>query len=473
MGVGPAHYHFVSEWQKSHNSVTVSQQTVHRALRWLRRPAASNDNLLIEKVYTVNRALYALALAVSGGLALNAPLAFGAVTEAQVQQLLDRIDAQDKRIAELEKSVEQQAAARIPAPAPVVAAAAPAPAPSPSVPSPAAWADKISIQGDLRYRFEQINQEISADRNRQRLRARTVIIAKPQADLQVGFGLSTSQGDDPISQNQTIGNNGAPSDIYVNLAYFNWTALPGLNVTGGQFKNFLYRPGNQGLLWDGDWNPQGLGATYTKGPFFANAIGTWLESDSADTKEFTYGAQLGATVDVGDGVKLTGGVGYFHFDTKGKGVFYGSDTAFFGNSFDALTDTYLFDYNELEVFAQLGFKLAGFPVAVYGDYVKNTDADKYDTGWAAGVSVGAAKARGTWQASAGYQVLDPDAVFGALTDSDFGGGGTDNEGIVLRGAYALSDRVNVAFGYFINTIDQDVGTEQDYDRLQLDLNFTY
>ncbi len=415
----------------------------------------------------MNREVLALALVVSAGLALNAPLAFGAVTEAQVQQLLDRIDAQDKRIAELEKAEQQQAAAPVPA----VAAAAPAPAPA--APLPASWADKISLQGDLRYRFEQINQETSADRNRQRLRARTVLIAKPQDNLQVGFGLSTSQGDDPISQNQTIGNNGAPQDVFINLAYFNWTALPGLNVTGGQFKNFLYRPGNQALLWDGDWNPQGLGVTYTKGAFFANAIGTWLESDSAETKEFTYGGQLGASIDLSEGVKLTGGLGYFHFDTEGKGVFYGSDTAFFDNSFDPVTNTYLYNYDELEVFAQLGFKVAGLPVAVYGDYVKNTDADEYDTGWAGGVLVGAAKARGTWQASAGYQVLDADAVFGALTDSDFGGSGTDNEGVVLRGAYAVTDKVNVAVNYFINTIDQDIGTEQDYDRLQLDLNFVY
>ena len=421
----------------------------------------------------MNRAASVLALVVSAGLALNAPLAFGAVTDAQVQQLLDRIDAQDKRIAELERAAQQQAAAPVPAPAPVVAAA-PASAPAPTTPSSLAWAEKLSLQGDFRYRWEQINQEISPDRNRQQYRARAVLIAKPQDNLQVGFGLSTSQDDNPISQNQTIGNNGAPGEIYVNLAYFNWTALPGLNLTGGQFKNFLYRPGNQQLLWDNDWNPQGVGATYTKGPFFANVIGTWLDSDSKDTKEFTYGGQVGASADLSENVKLTGGLGYFHFDTKGKGVFYGTPPgAFAGNSFDPVTNTYLYNYDELEVFAQLGFKVAGLPAAIYGDYVNNSDAGQYDTGWAAGVLIGAAKAKGTWQASAGYQALDPDAVYAALTDSDFGGGGTDNEGVVLRGAYALSDRTNVAFSYFINTIDQDVGTEQDYDRLQLDLNFVY
>ncbi len=51
--------------------------------------------------------------------------------------------------------------------------------------------------------------------------------------------------------------------------------------------------------------------------------------------------------------------------------------------------------------------------------------------------------------------------------------GSATAGVVWRGAYAVSDKVNVGFSYFINTFDQDVGTEQDYDRLQLDLNVAY
>lgn len=414
----------------------------------------------------MNRAVYALALVLSAGLALNAPVAFGSVTDEQVQQLLERIEAQDKRIADLEKAAQQPAT-----PAPVVAAA---PVPVPSKPSPAAWAEKVAIQGDFRYRYENIDVETTTnERNRQRIRARAAIIAKPQDNLEIGFGLTTSENGDPISDNQTIGSGGSSKDIFLELAYFNWTAMPGLNVTGGKFKNFLYRPAKTALLWDGDWNPEGLGVTYTKGPFFGSVIGTWLESDSNNTEEVTYGAQLGASMPFGENVNLKGGVGYFNFNTAGKGTFYGSDTAFFDNSFDPLTNQYLFDYKELEAFAEVGFKLAGLPANVFADYVKNTDADEFDTGWTAGMSVGAAKAKGTWEASYAYQDLDPDAVFGALTDSDFGGGGTDNKGHVLRGAYAVTDKWHLAFSYFINTIDQNTGTEQDYDRLQLDMNFKY
>ncbi|MBL8200219.1 MAG: putative porin [Chromatiales bacterium] len=417
----------------------------------------------------MKRAVYSLALGLSAGLALNAPAAFGAVTDEQVQQLLDRIEAQDRRIAELEKAAQKPGAA---APAGAVAAV-PAPA-APAKPSPAGWAEKVAVQGDFRYRYENIDQETAAsDRNRQRIRARAAIVAKPQDNLEVGFGLSTSQDGDPISSNQTIGNGGSRKDIYLDLAYFNWAALPGLNVTGGKFKNFLYRPGKHSLLWDSDWNPEGLGITYTNGPFFGSVLGTWLESDSNSTEEFTFGTQFGVAVPVSEAIKLTAGVGYFNFNTAGKGTFYGSDTAFADNSFDPVTNEYLYDYQELELFADLGFKVAGLPASVFADYVQNADADEYDTGWAAGFQLGAAKAKGTWEASYAYQDLAPDAVFGALTDSDFGGGGTDNKGHVLRGAYALTDKWNLAFSYFINTIDQNTGTEQDYNRLQLDMNLKY
>lgn len=415
----------------------------------------------------MKRAVNALAIGLGASLAIAAPVALGAVTDEQVQQLLERIEAQDKRIAELEKAA--QAAPAAPAAAPVPAAAA-----APAKPSPSAWADKVALQGDLRYRYENIDQETSAnERNRQRLRARAAIVAKPQDNLEVGFGLSTSEDGDPISSNQTIGNGGSRKDIYLDLAYFNWAALPGLNVTGGKFKNFLYRPGKHTLLWDGDWNPEGFGATYTKGPFFGSVLGTWLESDSNKTEEFTWGVQAGIAQPLTDSVKLTAGAGYFSFNTAGKGTFYGPDDSFRDNSFDPLTNEYLYDYNEIEGFAELAFKVGGLPASVFADYVKNTDADEYDTGWATGVILGAAKAKGTWEVSYAYQDLDPDAVFALLTDSDFGGGGTDNKGHVLRGAYAITDKWNVAGSYFMNTIDQNTGTEQDYDRLQLDLNFKY
>ena len=405
------------------------------------------------------------------GALMNAPTAFAAVSDEVVQQLLDRLEAQEKRIAELEKATQRtqtevaeqkQAAAKVAA--------------TPAVAAPAAsgWADKLSVNGDLRMRYENIDDEsTTAERNRQRIRARLGVIAKPQDNLEVGLRLSTTDNNDPRSSNQTIGNGNSSKEFALDLAYFKWAALQGLSVSGGKFQNVLYRPGQQGMLWDSDWNPEGFGLNYVNGVFFANAIGFWLESDSDKSEEFTWGGQLGASLPLADDVKLTAGAGYYRFNTEGKGPFYGSTTNFLGNSYDPVGNTFLYDYEEMEAFAELGFKVAGLPLSIYADYVQNTDADDYDTGWVAGTQLGAAKAKGSWQLSYAYQDLEADAVFAGLTDSDFAGGKTDSKGHRLQGAYALSDKWNVALTYYINEAAVDTGAGLDYDRFQLDMNFKY
>ncbi len=214
------------------------------------------------------------------GMLMNAPSAFAAVSDEVVQQLLDRLEAQDKRIAELEKST-QQTKTEVAEQKQAVAKVAAAPAAS-------SWTDKVSLKGDLRMRYENIDDETKTDeRNRQRIRARLGVIAKPQDDLELGFRLSTSDDNDPRSSNQTIGNGNSSKDFVLDLAYFKWAAMQGLTVSGGKFENPLYRPGKQGLLWDSDWNPEGFGVNYVNGAFFANAIGFWLETDSNKSEEFT------------------------------------------------------------------------------------------------------------------------------------------------------------------------------------------
>lgn len=407
----------------------------------------------------------------SAGLAMASPVAFGAVSDEAFKQLQDQISVLTQRIAELEQAkaapaAPASAAAPSTSAAPAVASAAPA------KPAASAWTEKMAIQGDFRYRYENIDAEGVEDRNRQRIRARAGITAKPQDGLELGFGLSTSQDGDPVSGNQTLGEGGSKKDIYLDLAYFNWAAMEGLNLTGGKFKNFLYRPGKHALLWDSDWNPEGFGVIYNNGMFFGSVLGTWLESDSNSTEEFSYGAQAGVAVPLGDTLKLTAGLGYFEFGTEGKGTFFGDDDDFFGNT--NAGDVYVYDYEELEAFAELGFQFLGLPASFFVDYVHNSDAGEFDTGWATGLTVGAAKSKGQWEGSWAYQDLEADAVLGLLTDSDFGGGGTDNKGHVFRGAYALSNNWNLAFSYYLNEANENSeGVAEDYDRLQLDVNFKY
>lgn len=334
------------------------------------------------------------------------------------------------------------------------------------------WADKIRWQGDFRYRFEGFDIEGQPDRNRNRVRARAALIADMTPTIEVGLGLA-SGGDDPVSSNQTLGGGGSTKDLRMDLAYFDWSGLDNTHIVGGKFKNYVYRSGKNALLWDSDWRPEGTGISWNNGMAFANGLGTWIESDSNKDQSFAYLTQAGISIPLGDAVRLTTGVGYHVFDTRGFGSFFGDVDDFFGNSFDPVTNTYLYNYEDIELFADLSFELFDRPALVFANYVENQAADENDSAYAFGIGYGKAKDQGQWEFSYIYQKLEADALLGLLTDSDFGGGGTDSRGHLIKGSYAIAKNFNAQFTYFINDVGLKSGEPIDFQRLQLDLSFKY
>jgi len=157
-------------------------------------------------------------------------------------------------------------------------------------------------------------------------------------------------------------------------------------------------------------------------------------------------------------------------NTVGNQPFY--DGRARGNSVD-IDGNLILDYTQLEFFAELDMKLGDMPFKVFADFVQNTDASVEDSGFAVGAAIGKAGDPGTWQASWTYQDLEADAVIATFSDSDFGGGGTDNEGHVVRGKYALQDNWALAGSLFMNEVDEFAGSPHDYDRIQIDLEFKF
>ncbi len=348
------------------------------------------------------------------------------------------------------------------------------------------WSDRISLDGDFRYRYENIDPEGSATRERNRIRARANIKAKLADDVKVGFGLATG-GDDPVSTNQTLGSGGSSKGVVLNLAYVDWKAADGLHVFGGKFKNPLARVGKQALMWDGDWTPEGVALTYKNDLFFANAIGTFLESDTRRSNDnFSWGAQIGAAGEIG-GAKVKGGVGYFAIKTQGDGTTYGdpSDPGdYFGNTAvesgglacgttPGASCVYLYDYLLTEVFAEAAFNVGEWPALVFVDYVKNSDPSENDTAWTAGAKFGQSKDRGQMQFSYYYADKEADSVFGLLTDSDFGGGGSDNKGHFLQLNVGVNKTWTIGAQYFINETDLASGSKSDYNRLMIDTQWKW
>jgi hypothetical protein len=414
--------------------------------------------------------------------------AFAAVSQEEIQELREQLALLSQRLEELAaenadlRRAQDESASAIADVQSTVTEVAAATTPAGS----ATWPDRISLDGDFRYRYERIDAEDSDTRRRNRIRARVNVKADLSDDVEVGFGLATG-GDDPVSTNQTLGGGGSSKDVSLNLAYADWEAMDGMHLIFGKYKNPIYRPGKQPLLWDGDWTPEGFAFTWERDRYFVNAIGTFLESDSRRGNDsFTWGAQFGATGELA-GARVTGGLAYYSIKTQGNSTTFGdpSDPGdYFGNtavqadgqpcgSVAGERCFYLYDYLLTQVFAEAAFDLGGWPTTVFFDYVNNGDAADDDTGWTLGGQLGAAKGRGQFQFTYYYAEKQADALLGLLTDSDFAGGGSDNSGHFLQVDYGVSKNWTIGAQYFINETDVSSGNKRDYNRLMLDAQWKW
>lgn len=331
------------------------------------------------------------------------------------------------------------------------------------------WIETINLHGDLRYRHEQIDAEGSDLRNRQRVRARLGLTAQPEDNLAIVIRL-VSGADDPVSSNQSLGDGFTTKGIGLDRAYFTWThAATGAKVSGGKIANPFYLPAKSELIWDSDLSPEGLAFKHVFGGgdtgFFVQGAGLWIDERGDDVNTGLFGGQAGVEQSF-DGVEVTVGGGILNY-TDLDGVLYDDD--FFGNTNDGTS--FMSDFNLVEFFAVLGFKAGDLPVTVFADVVTNQEADDNEQAYMFGAKLGKAKAVGSWEAKYNYREVQADAVMGALTDSDFRGGGTDARGHEFGFGYQLSTKSKFAVSYFIN--ETSLGSPQDFKRLMVDLKFKF
>jgi hypothetical protein len=415
-------------------------------------------------------------------LVLFSPIAAGAVSDEAFEQMRSDLLALTERLDELAAENERLRRSQAASDAAIaeVQESVVAVHETVVVEREPAWTDRISIKGDFRYRAQHDEVDLDGvdDRNRNRIRARAEITARLPGKVKTGLGFATG-GDDPVSSNQTLGGGGSTKDVKLDLAYADWEAYNGLNVRGGKFKNTFERAGKSELQWDADWRPEGFDLAWDSGTFFAQGLGTYLESDSQKEDEFSFVVQTGARGQLA-GIDLVGGVGYTDVDTAGKSCFFDGSTpgsACRGNSVDA-NGLYLYDFQVVDVFAQAEFEVMDRPLTIWGDWVKNNDADEYDTAYQVGFEYGKVSRKGTWQFRYFYEDIEPDATLALLTNSDFGGGGTDSKGNVFTGSYALNDQTSLIMGYYRVEKQDSLGLVNggqpfDVNSLRFDFSFKY
>ncbi len=380
----------------------------------------------------------------------------------------------------------------------------------------AMWAERTVIKGDFRYRHEYISDKSSnsIERNRQRIRARIGLYSKVQDDLDVGFRIATSEastaeeGADPRSTNQTLTNAFSKKSIWLDMAYVDWHPMDiaglnteGLHLIAGKMENPFYTAGKEQLIFDSDLTPEGGAVKYEKKfsdlnlKLFGNIGGFWVQERSSDVDTSLWGFQGGFSQKLfADALEITGGLSLYAFGSiEDQRTLYTSTNSS-GNTFYYFgaggAREYQKDYDILNPFVEAKFNVFNMPVSVYGDFARNATPNDNFAGLV-GCKINKAKDPNTWEAFYNYREVQPDAVLGAFTDSDFGNGLTGVKGHKFGFKYQLTKNVDIGTTLILSKIDMHAQSRnrvvnrlnlssnvpfnrwEEYTRWQVDLNVKF
>ena len=389
----------------------------------------------------------------------------------QLQKRLDELEAkqkqQDRQVEEkvAEAVKDQQAAA---------------------LPDSLKWAERIKISGDLRYRQDHTDREDASRPGRwengvyrHRPRARLMFEAIVNDQWDVGFRIASGSDQSPISTNQDLEDAFSKKDIWLDLAFFNWhpESVEGLSVVGGKIKNPFYKAGNNQLVWDGDLNPEGIAAKYSKplndtDRLFFNGGGLWVDEDDTAADISLWVAQTYWKRTIGNPDHVLAGATYYDYgniESRAdlRSTWGGSN--FFGNTTSG--GLYKDDYNIVEVFAEYGFKCGALPTTLFANWVRNIVATtSEDTGLLIGTKFNKAKDDdpGSWEFGYDYRQTDADAIVGGFNESDFLGAVTNSRGHRFLLKYQLAKNLYWLMTYYLLE-DTSTTSDLDYRKLLADV----
>jgi hypothetical protein len=333
----------------------------------------------------------------------------------------------------------------------------------------------LVFKGDFRYRHDYSKEENMVQRDRDRFRLRLNLTAAVHENVNIIMGLASGMNNSPISEIQDMTGGFSKKQVWLDLAYFDWTTpLKGLKVQGGKVKNPFYTVAHNQLIWDNDLNPEALALEYSRAlkpaGIFVNCAFFDIEERPADKDTYLAGGQIGLKPANPAGDVTLGVSFYDYLNTRGFPTFYDAAKSY-GNSVDS-GKLYLFDYRLAEVFSEISTAKLGVPVGIYGTYVTNIAAGvKAGTGYFGGISFGKLAAPGSGALRIQYRKLEKDAVVGVFSDSEFAGSGTDNKGWVFGADYQALRSIVASLAFYKN--QKSLSNGIDFNRLDFDLNFYF
>ena len=319
-----------------------------------------------------------------------------------------------------------------------------------------AQAADVKWSGDFGYRNDSLEVGV-ANSDRDRFRAGLVAKADVNDKTKVVVGVRT--GSTKSSWNDMAG--GSLKAIDLNLAYVEYAAAKNVKVTLGKMNTPFV---TEGLMFDGDIKPEGLAvALKNESGLSATAFKLKLSEGGIDKDSTLVGVQVGLAK------KVAG------FDVAAHAAMLNQEQHLAGLCLIRTAPLlpvcgYTEKHDQLVLTASAAKEVAGVPVKLFVQQLKNDEAKRADTALAYGVRLGGVKKAGDWEVSLMKQDAEANALSTVWTDSDFGGEAALHDGTALRAAYGLADGWAVRGSYF----DVEVGAGKvDYKRLMVDLVYTF
>lgn len=339
------------------------------------------------------------------------------------------------------------------------------------------WASKMKLKGDIRLRYESKDLEPGSETKRGRVRFRLGVETDVNDKIKAGFGLATgkSGSGSQRSTNQTLGDTFSTKSLNLDYAYVKYTLSKSFSIQGGKFKNPLFQPGD--LLWDTDIMPEGISAKFkwnlAKGfdLTFVPAF-FYIDDRGGSNDPNMWILEPAISWEITDKVKLRTSATYYAFSKiQGQGALDDSEGT---NTFDD-DGLYTYDYDSIAFAADLAFSDLGIVpyLAVFGQYVNNTDPNNDNKGHLFGIKFGDKKVKkfGQWQFKYIYRKLEKDAWLDSFPDADaFGGGDTNAKGSEYVFKYGLDKNWSLALDYY-DSERLDINAKENV--FQVDLNYKF
>ena len=342
------------------------------------------------------------------------------------------------------------------------------------------WLDGLYIKGDIRVRYEgldfdgsDLGQADKKQRNRGRIRLRLGVGKEWDNGVGVHVRLATGTTTDPTSTNQTF-EGAANKNFNLDRAYLTYSPekFDWLWLAGGRMPNpFVHTM----LVWDGDFNFDGVAEkvsyqAFEHVEFFWTAGQFVLEEESAGNDSLLWAWQGGGNVQCTDTFSTTLAVGYYVYQNIDNSAALNQIASSRGNSGSA--QDLDFEYSTVDIVNKYDWELMDKPFSFYWNVAFNTSDNngasvlEEDVAWGIGTQLGKAKSQGDWECGLIYERVEADAVYAALTGSDFG---TNRKGFVIKGGYKLLDNLLLSGDVYVTeNINNDINTgDQDFTRWRI------